>query len=262
MSLVLGYCRPVWEELSRLEGEGDLKRWESQLAHLALAPILVDTTNLTSEDKTTKWDSEAVEFLEGRLLTTSSFKTAAATADATGGGQGKEGYDRIGYFNHITGLKEEIAGLSYRDILRKDYKRWTDGGLAVGISTVVRGFDYLLTEIGSQKQFTEALRAWAKEQELDIAAVMTVSNPDGKFTRELLVWAFNEGAVKVAKRFVDKNGGEEGLQLQTWGNGKLDSEGEEEKGEWTRCWTQGRVDKSRKQVAPMLRDVMKEAARL
>ncbi|KAK3400355.1 hypothetical protein B0T20DRAFT_182690 [Sordaria brevicollis] len=256
MSLVVEYCKPVWEELGRLEDDGR-QEWESQLAHLALAPILVDTTNLTSKDKTTDWDRKAVEFLEGRLSST----TGAAGVSATATAEEKEGYERSAYFNHITALKEEIAGLSYRDILRKDYKRWTDGGLAVGISTVVRGFDYLLTEIGSQEQFTEALRAWAKEQELDIAAVMTVSTPNGKFTRELLVWAFNEGAVKVAKRFVDKNGGEEGLQLQTWANGKLDSEGEG-KEEWTRCWVQGRVDKSRKQVAPMLRDIMKEAARL
>lgn len=264
MSLVVEYCKPAWEELSKLErseeGNADTspEEWEAQLAHLALAPILVDTTNLTSKDKTTEWDREAVKFLEGRL-SASSAATAAAAAAAAGSSEGK-GYERTAYFNHITSLKEEIAGLSYRDILRKDYKRWMDGGLAVGISTVVRGFDYLMTEIGDQKQFTEALKAWAKEQELDIAAVMTVSNPDGKFTRELLVWAFNEGAVKVAKRFVDKNGGEEGLRLQTWGGGKLDSEQGE--AEWVRCWTQGRVDKSRKQVAPMLRDVMKEAARL
>ena len=262
MSLVVEYCRPVWEELSKLEREegntDSLEEWESQLAHLALAPILVDTTKLTSKDKTTRWDEQAVEFLEGRLSGASSSATAAAAAGSNGSEE--RGYDRTAYFNNITALKEEIAGLSYRDILRKDYKRWTDGGLAVGISTVVRGFDYLLTEIGDQKQFNEALKAWAKEQELGIAAVMTVSNPDGKFTRELLVWAFNEGAVKVAKRFVDKNGGEEALQLQTWGGGKLDSEGGE--AEWVRCWTQGRVDKSRKQVAPMLRDVMKEAARL
>lgn len=258
MSLVVECCKPVWEELGRLNEEGK-EEWESQLAHLALAPILVDTTSMTSKDKTTGWDRGAVEFLEGRLASQRSATAAAATA--TTSWDGKEGYERTAYFNHITTLKEEIAGLSYRDILRKDYKRWTDGGLAVGISTVVRGFDYLLTEIGNQTQLTEAIRAWAKEQELGIAAVMTVSNPDGKFTRELLVWAFNERAVKVAKRFVDRNGGEEGLQLQTWGNGKLDSEGEGER-EWTRCWTQGRVDKSRKQVAPMLRDVMKEAAML
>ncbi|KAJ4401828.1 Exopolyphosphatase [Neurospora sp. IMI 360204] len=259
MSLVVEYCKPVWEELSRLEREegntDTLAEWESQLARLALAPILVDTTNLTSKDKTTSWDEEAVEFVEGRLRQSHKTSAATATADTT---TEEKGYDRIAYFNHITSLKEDIAGLSYRDILRKDYKRWTDGGLALGISTVVRGFGYLLTEIGDQKQFTEALRAWAKEQELDIAAVMTVSNPDGKFTRELLVWAFNEGAVKVAKRFVDKNGGI--LHLQTWGGGKLDSD--DGQGEWVRCWTQGRVDKSRKQVAPMLRDVMKEAARL
>ena len=276
MSLVVEYCKPVWEELAKLQREEEEEEeggenteddglakgeWESQLAHLALAPILVDTTNLTSKDKTTGWDEQAVGFLEGRLTqprTQTQTKTVGVNI-TTAAGENKSYYDRTTYFNHITTLKEEITGLSYRDILRKDYKRWTDGGLSVGISTVVRGFDYLLSEIGNQHQFTEALKAWAKEQELDIAAVMTVSNPDGKFTRELLVWAFNEGAVKVAKRFVDRNGGQEGLQLKTWGEGKLDSDGQ---GEWTRCWTQGRVDKSRKQVAPMMRDVMKEAARL
>ncbi|KAK3353266.1 hypothetical protein B0T25DRAFT_207099 [Lasiosphaeria hispida] len=234
MSLVLDHIKPTWTALP------PSREIDTQLSHLALGPILIDTTNLASKDKTTGWDVRAVELAEAKLLQTG-------------------GYDRTSYFDAITELKEDISGLSYRDVLRKDYKRWADGGLVLGMSSVVQGVEYLTTELGDSAGFLEALASWAREQGLDIAAVMTVSRPQGVFTRELLVWAFGEEGVKVARQFVDKNEG--ALGLETWGEGLLDGE-DGEKGEWRACWTQRQVESSRKQVAPMLREAMRDASKL
>ncbi|KAL2020457.1 hypothetical protein VTK56DRAFT_8423 [Thermocarpiscus australiensis] len=249
MSLVLDQCRSTWERLSAGAAEDcedgtSAARCDAELARVALAPILIDTTNLTSRDKTTEWDVRAVELAESKLR---------SGMGAAGG------YDRTQYFDELTRLKEQLRGLSYRDILRKDYKRWREDSLALGVSTVAQGLEYLLREVGDKEHFLAALRDWAREQALDIAAVMTVSRPGGVFTRELLVWALNENAVGVVKEFVRKYEGT--LGLESWRDGELDGSNGE-KGEWRACWRQRHLEHSRKQVAPMLREVMRESSRL
>lgn len=254
MSLVLDHCQPTWDRLvsdaAPCEDGTPAAACDAQLARVALAPILIDTTNLTSKDKTTDRDRRAVELAESRL-----------TAPPESSSDDKEEYDRAAYYDRLSELKEQILGLSYRDVLRKDYKRWTEGQLSVGISTVVRGFAYALAEVGDKDKdkFLEALRGWAGEQRLDVAAVMTVSKPDGVFTRELLVWGLNEEGVKVVRQFGRKF--QETLGLETWEGGELDGGGET-KAEWRVCWRQTRTEHSRKQVAPMMREAMKESSRL
>ncbi|GAB1319288.1 Exopolyphosphatase [Madurella fahalii] len=251
MSLVLDECRDAWDRLTAeggAAGSGSASgEYDAGLARVALAPILIDTTNLTSRDKTTERDVRAVELAESKL--------ASQMAQASQGGASS--YDRAAYYDQLTRLKDRVLGLSYRDILRKDYKRWSDGSLALGVSTVVQGFGYLLREVGEKGEFLGALRSWAEEQKLDIAAVMTVSKPGGVFTRELLVWGLNEQSIEVAKQFMKKYEGT--LGLETWEGGELDGD---DSGGWRACWKQRNVGHSRKQVAPMLREVMRESSRL
>ncbi|KAK3318173.1 hypothetical protein B0H66DRAFT_476137 [Apodospora peruviana] len=237
MSLVVDHCRETWERLSS-DAAGEL---DAQIAHVALGPILIDTNNLTSKDKTTDWDVEAVKFAESKL-------------------QRQQSCNRKGYFDEITRLKQDISGMSYRDIWRKDYKQWRDGDLSLGMSSVVQGFGYLIEEIGDKMELLRELKKWAEEQKVDIAVVMTAfSTPgqDGGFKRELLVWALNEDAAMVAEEFVEENGKK--LGLESWKSGELD---ETTNGSWRMCWTQGRVENSRKQVAPLLREAMKSSSKL
>lgn len=250
MSLVVHQVRESWSLSSSQEEETH----DAELARIALAPILIDTGNLTSKDKTTSWDLRAVEFAESKLSSSRAVSTSASESS-------DRKYDRAKYFDLLTALKDDITHLSYRDVLRKDYKRWADGGLSLGMSTVVQGLSTCLSQIGDRKELFDALRAWAEEQNLDLVAVMTVSKPGGVFTRELLVWALNEDAVKVAKRFVEKNSN--ALELEAWeaDHGSLDLDDDAEK-EWRRCWRQKNVAHSRKQVAPMLREAMKDSAKL
>lgn len=239
-SLVVEHSRAAWEELASRgqggDGDGDI---DAQLAHVALGPILIDTTNLTSKDKTTDTDVRAVKFAEGLIR------------------RAGVGYDRDEYFREITELKEDLSQLSYRDIFRKDYKQWADGRLTLGTSSVAQGFGYLLERIGDREVFLSELKKWSEEQKLDIVAVLTTLHPDGKFARELLVWALNADAVKVMKAFADKS--KDDLGLGPWQDGKLDHvEGQDE---WRMCWSQSRIEHSRKKVAPMLRDAMRQASK-
>ncbi len=107
-SLVVEYCGGTWTELAT---ESPDAATDAALARLAVGPILVDTTNLTSESKTTDTDRMAVVVAESRIR----------AADPA--------YDRRQFFDEITRLKEDLSALSYRDVLRKDYKQWHDGNL-------------------------------------------------------------------------------------------------------------------------------------
>ncbi|OAQ95398.1 exopolyphosphatase [Purpureocillium lilacinum] len=245
MSLVVDECRAAWDELSQRDSRGD-----DDLVRLGLAAILLDTVNLTAEAKVKDKDVRAVKYLESKAQ--------------------DESFSRDKYFEDISAVKEDISGLSFRDIFRKDYKEWEDGGLTLGVSCVVQDFSYLLDRAdGSADTLLEHLSSWAKERNLDVAAVMTTSHPDGEFQRHLLVWGVNPRGSAAASRFADIAGDK--LGLNQWQGGELDAAvvdaaadgaaGEASaggRGQNTRfAWRQHDLAASRKQVAPLLREAMR-----
>jgi exopolyphosphatase len=225
ISLVVAHYATAWDALPPSETD-------RQLAHLALGPILIDTANLGDKNKTTAFDEDAVRHLEAKLEST--------------------GYDRTAFYTHVSDLKDDLSPLSLRDILRKDYKEWQGGGLKLGTSSAPQGFDSLVQKAGGADGLLEALSKWGDEMEIDLVALMTGFKEGDEFRRELLVWARTPKAVDVAVGF--ENECRAKLELDTWGDGKLDTD---KKDEWGRCWTQGKVENSRKQIAPLLRDAMK-----
>ncbi|KAF7903277.1 uncharacterized protein EAF01_006326 [Botrytis porri] len=237
-SLVVAWAREGWAEMKRGDGvDGDVRQWDGELAYLALGPILIDTNNLQSADKTCESDLAAVQFLEE--LITKDPNTSQSP------------WNQDEYFSTITAAKEDIGNMELRDILRKDYKEWYEGGLNLGISAVVQGFDFLLAKAGSRDLLLEVLGEWAKERSLDICAVMTTSNKEGVFRRELLVWGLGNRGVECLRKF--KGEGESRFGLKIWGQGILNVDEEKE---IRHCWWQERIEHSRKQVAPLLRQSM------
>ncbi|KND87219.1 putative exopolyphosphatase [Tolypocladium ophioglossoides CBS 100239] len=227
MSLVVDECRPAWDALSREDPRGD-----DDLVRLGLAAILLDTVNLTAADKVKEKDTRAVRYLAAKMR--------------------DPGFALAAFFDDISAVKEDISDLSFRDILRKDYKEWYDAGLTLGVSAVVQGFPYLLRKAqGTPQSFPEHVAAWAAERSLDVAAVMTASNPPGgEFQRHLLVWGRTPRGRVAAAKFADI--ARERLRLETWQGGELDDEGEARF-----AWRQGELAASRKQVAPLLREAIK-----
>lgn len=241
MSLVVEYCQDAWDTLSKASGheEGDADL-DSQLARVALAPILIDTNNLKSKAKTTPTDIKVVELLEAKI-----------------GDQGK--FDRKKYHKKLSKLKEDISQFSYRDNFRKDFKSWTEAGLVLGTSSIPQGFKYMLENIGDKESLLRDFHAFAQDKKLDIAAIMTSSaKDDGVFKRNLLVWALNEKAVKAVERFVEAQ--KENLGLEPFHH--IDLSGGDGQQEVRYCWNQHQTGNSRKQLAPMLRSAMAETAKL
>lgn len=261
-SLVTDFSREAWDSVSdsalstgaahaqgeSLSDDGAVtKLWDAQVAQLGLASILIDTANLQSKDKTTEHDSKAVKYLEAKIM---SCPRLAAE------------YDRDKFYKEIDSAKKDIGGLNLQDILRKDYKQWTERGQKLGISSVVKPIDFLQKKAHDEgdtqsldEAFLEALRGFRKERDLDLYVVMTTSSSTkGEFQRELLVWAFNESTVSAVKKFA--SGAREELGLEDWhgSDGKAhEYHGEKE---WRKVWWQRNVQHSRKRVAPLLREAM------
>ncbi|KAI1127382.1 exopolyphosphatase-like protein [Nemania abortiva] len=289
-SLVLERCADGWEALSGLsppqnrngtrntsEGEEVLEgaKIDAQLARLALAPILIDTTNLTDGSKTTAHDEVAVAIAEAKIAVYSRLTRTGGERAGVEVQEVKEEYDRTALFTRLSALKEDIAEMSFRDVFRKDYKEWGVGGLNLGTSSVPQGFQYLVERKagGDVAAFISELQSWGAEKDaaaargqsqqrerMDLIVLLTTfQDGEGRFSRELLVWARSEAGVRAARLFEDRC--RDKLGLETWGDGVLDSARDAEgESEWRRCWVQRAVEHSRKQIAPMLRDALKEVS--
>ena len=272
-SLVVRYFRPAWNALSTslaatgantqsdapkypaAEDEPLRRKWDAQIAKLALASILVDTVNLTAEAKVTNIDREAVAYLEAKI-----------------GLDGQEAvkYDRDAFHSGIDAAKRDIAPISLQDILRKDYKEWTEAGdKKVGIASITSSIKYLVEKAGEEAKqssqsssspdsaFLDTLRSYASARSLSVLALMTTPiSPNGDFQRELFIWALDSSSEPAVRKFVEKT--ETEFQLEAWAEVEgLDDEGGGPTPGYRRVYWQRDLGKSRKQVAPLLRACMR-----
>ncbi|PVI04375.1 DHH phosphoesterase [Periconia macrospinosa] len=259
-SLITEYCRQAWDVLSdsatssgAAHAQGDslsdddvvVKSWDAEVAHLGLASILIDTSNLQSKDKTTEHDKIAAEYLEAKIKTCKKFS---------------DKFDRTKFYETIDAAKKDIGGLILQDILRKDYKQWDEKSRRLGVSSVVKPIEFMQRKAKDEAHinpstddaFLSALDRFARERELDMYAVMTTStSPEGQFRRELLLWAFNDAGVSAAKRFASDSRDE--LGLEDWQGAEDEGYNSEGDGYWRHIWWQRHVQHSRKRVAPLLR---------
>jgi exopolyphosphatase len=234
-TLVVEYCKEAWNARAR-DNHNEAATYNSELAQMALGPILVDTSNLGNKAETTPADAQAVAYLESWI---------------------RSQYDRNEYFRIVSDAKQNIGGLILRDIFRKDYKQYDEGSLILGVSSITGGMRFLVDKAGGKEKFIGAISDFAKERGVSILSLMTKSNVDGQFARELLVWARDEKGASAAKKF--EKDSTETLGLKQWGEGSLDVD---EKNNWQRCWWQERVENSRKQVAPLMRNAITPLQRL
>jgi exopolyphosphatase len=262
-SIVTNYCREAWDAISAQavssgvamarddashsnNDAASASLWDAQVAKLVLASVLIDTANLQNQDKVTKHDTDAVHYLEAKI--------AASTQDS-------KRFDRDQFFKEISDAKEDIGQLKLHDMLRKDYKQWSEGTQVLGISSIVKNIDFLADkaveeQYGENKSenFLLAVKAFAEDRRLGMFAIMTTfTSAKGEFRRELFLSATNTECVQAALRFA-KNSTTQ-LGLTRW-HGSIENIDRSEDICWHRIWQQGQVQHSRKQVAPLLRQAM------
>jgi exopolyphosphatase len=225
---------------------------EEEMAKLALAPILIDTTNLTNKDKVTKFDTSAYDFLLPKATTSNS------------------SWDSSRFYSEIQKTKENSLDLlTVDEILDRDYKEWAEKPsrhtdqppIQIGICSMVKSIPWVVRKAGSSSAFLDSLKQFASQRNLDIVIVMTAfSSADGDFSRELHAYTLNDRGIAALKAFISESSSQLGLEdwfsldgedhsqdikstLQDSKDGSL----------WTRLWVQTNVSKSRKQVAPLIR---------
>ncbi|KAJ6256665.1 Exopolyphosphatase [Drechslerella dactyloides] len=202
----------------------------SEIARLALAPILIDTANLKS--KVTTLDVvQVTELLE----------------------RAGEGFDRQAFYKGLQQAKTDLSGLTVEEILRKDYKQWeADNGIVLGVSVSTRSLAWVVKKAGGMEAFLKTLGEYAKSRKLDVAVVMTTTNTDGRFRRDLLIMGTNDRTAGFAQQFEDA--GKEKFKLEKWPAEEDELSVDMPQPE-IKAWTQASLDLSRKQVAPALRDI-------
>jgi exopolyphosphatase len=263
-SLVVQYLRKqgFWSDLIE-QGKDDEADGlvTMELAILSLASILIDTANLTAEGKVSETDREVVSFLEDIINTIVNSNLSAAQEEQ----QGR--WNRSAFYQEISKSKaSSLDLLTLSEIFDRDYKAWSEKRksssteLNLGIASVVKPINWLIgkAKYSSAEEFIAAIRNFGKEQRprLDLFAVMTTNTSrEGDFRRELLVLSTGEGeeSRKMVK-MIEEMGRDE-LGLSEWNEDEgLRNLLERKHG---KAWWQRDVSKSRKQVAPLLREAMR-----
>lgn len=212
---------------------------DEDIARLAMAPLLVDTVNLKWDlGRTTEADVEVYNILSSMTL------TAAQAHEST-----------ESYFKAIEKVKSEVDSMSNYDILRRDYKEFSDvNGYRIGTSAVTWHFDaWVKRENGSAGSIVKAAKDYAKERELDMEVIFTAYDHDregaGDYRRELAVFVINHDLLGVKKSL------EENKELGLKSHHFKDSTDNE-------FYQQGNVKMSRKQVWPLLKQLIMNKSQL
>ncbi|KAJ5723649.1 hypothetical protein N7488_001684 [Penicillium malachiteum] len=234
----------------------------AQVAKLALAAILIDSSNLQAEGKVTEVDVRAVEFLRAQV-------------SAVGNEEGST-WDMDKFYEKVLWAKQNsLDRLTLSEVLGRDYKEWTETAqssetkMTIGFCSSVKPIRWVIFKAGGSQAFLDRIQEFASSEgrKLDAVVVMTsFTAKDGEFARELFVSAVGEKCLVVdgIKSFAENSASQ--LDLVTWS--ALDGEPvdipEEEirstldgdEGIWRRLWVQKNTKASRKQVAPLMRDAL------
>lgn len=216
-----------------------------QISRLALTPVLVDTWNLKAPgNRVSQLDRDCTMFL------------AAQTGD---------NLDREDLFQQVSTSKAEALNLlATPEIFSHDYKSYTERTegnekpLNIGIASVVKSISWLTTHAKGHDEFVTELTKYADNPEKPLTCFgMLTRNGDRK--EVFTIGLSPTGGKAVSKFYTDA---QEELQLKQW-----DEDDElraklralvEERGGAFEIWWMADTSKSRKQVAPYLRQSLKE----
>ena len=194
-------------------------------------------------------DREIVEYLEAKIN--------MSPKDA-------RSWDRDFFYKEITAAKKDIEAIALDGILRKDYKQWTENGMKLGMSSVVKPLECMARKAAMEQSnaeligdsFLKAVQEFIAARELSIFAITTHSkNIDGQRQRQIFLQAQGP-AIKAAKLFAVDAAEELGLVDLSLDGIPVETSATHHAGCFRKVWQQERVDKSRKQIAPLLRQAM------
>ncbi|HUW71042.1 MAG TPA: DHHA2 domain-containing protein [bacterium] len=195
-------------------------RLDPAVATLALGTILLDTVNLDPEAKRVTPRDEAVA---KKLLESSNA-------------------NRKDLFDSLQFEKFNVAALSTRDILRKDYKEYKMGSIMCGMSSALLP---LADWFKKDTALEVSLKGYAESRRLDVLIVMNAyTAPD--FTREMAVHTKDAALRERLVKFMNESG--VGLvPLKTSASIPTGA---------TEYFSQADLSQSRKKLQPLLSDYL------
>lgn len=217
-----------------------------QISRLSLAPVLIDTWNLKAPgNRVSDIDREQVAFIEPQ----------------TG-----VDFSAEDLFNQVqTAKAESLNLLRMQEIFARDYKSYVEEmedldkpePLNIGIASVVQDLKWLSEHAKGNENMVDEMIKYARHgpKLLEIFGLLTRSGD----RKEVCVFSFGEHGRKAIDIF-EKNAEE--LKLGGWSeDDKLSTVFDEKIGKdsWKVWWMQD-TSKSRKQVAPLLRNALKGTA--
>ncbi|KAG5291659.1 exopolyphosphatase [Histoplasma ohiense] len=252
--------------------------YEAQAAKLAMAAILIDTVNMTAKSKVSAVDTASVAFLEAKIQAGVDAHLRSKSQSSAAGAS----WDRQSFYEAIALAKENsVENLTVLEALGRDYKEWTEiiatkteppginntKTVKLGICSIVKPLSWLMEKCDRESKgvapndtLLEYLSSFAAEKNLDLVVVMTafrMPEPKAVFRRELLLYALNRKCLNGVERFHAVAVGELGLEEGIWtGHFTYPVFGDRD-GSYLRVWRQIDVSKSRKQVAPLLRETLR-----
>lgn len=193
-----------------------------EIAQLLLSAVLVDTANLTV--KVTPNDPPAVDFLS-RFVSD---------------------LDLQKFYSEIQAVKSSIEGMSLEDLLRRDYKEYDTSLGKLGISLVLRDISYLRDNF---PLFEKEVHAYGKDRKLKVHIVMTVSGQGKEFHRGGLVITDDSKVMQAIREQGEEQYGFKDAEM-------FGVFADTEEGLLGWVYVQNDLTASRKQIAPMAREIM------
>ena len=185
------------------------------LTIMNISPILVDTVNLDpAQERVTDKDIEIVNKLK-----------AYTSADL------QKLYDDLQF------MKSDVSALSSTDLLRKDYKQWSNPKMTYGMASVPLSIAQWLQK---GEDIAQACISYMDDNELDMLIVMT-AYVEGTFKRELMLVANDEEFLSNFVSILNK----EGLEL-------TDYQKQFNASRPIKLFNQGGLGFSRKKIQPLI----------
>lgn len=262
-SLIVKYLREsgAWPDVTRQEqnrnaASEDLDEDDvlalRQISTLALAPILIDSSNLTAGgEKCSDIDREAVAFLEAQINTQSIASTTAQSQ-----------WTRDQFYNEVSEAKTNALNLlTMNEIFDHDYKQW-DEDVSLGISSIVKPVSWLIENPckGQPSNFVKELKGFADNDIRRLGILVFSTRCVKDKAKELGAVAFTKEGDKAIEAFEKKAQHE--LDLEEWdGDDRLCEHMQQNfKNTQWKLWWMKDVTKTRKQIAPLMREAVNSIA--
>ncbi len=158
----------------------DKVKMTPELAALLLGPILIDTTDLQSVEKTTERDIKAVEVLRSIALETIPEN----------------------FYEDLLAAKNDISGLTPPMLLSKDFKEYLDGKLLYGISSLPSSVTWWTPNI---EEMSPVLEKYARDRELAFLILLMANNDPQGPKRKIIVYSCSSRLLEAFNHYVESD---------------------------------------------------------